>query len=75
MMITTGNHFLNFPASGFFIILQNANMVANGKVNCVMSPFTSTPGKHLALHLATVIGSNNSSDHHQVAGYIAYSAS
>ena len=50
-------------------------MVANGKVNCVMSPFTSTPGKHLALHLATVIGSNNSSDHHQVAGYIAYSAS
>jgi hypothetical protein len=22
----------------FLIILQNANMVANGKVNCVMSP-------------------------------------
>ena len=40
MMITRGNNFLNFPASGFLIviILQNANMVANGKVNCVMSP-------------------------------------
>ena len=25
-------------ASGFLIILQHANMVANGKVNCVMSP-------------------------------------
>ena len=39
MMITTGNKFSNFPASGFLIILQNANMIANGKVNCVMSPY------------------------------------
>ena len=38
MMVTTANQFYNFPASGFLIILQNANMVASVKVNCVMSP-------------------------------------
>ena len=38
MMITTASKFQNVSASGFLIILQNANMVANGKVNCVMSP-------------------------------------
>ena len=37
-MITKANKFYNCPASGFLIILQNANMVANGKVNCAMSP-------------------------------------
>ena len=36
MMITTGNKF------GFLIILQNANMVANGKVNRAMSSAAQT---------------------------------
>ena len=33
MMITTGNKFYSFPASRFLIILQNANMVANGDMS------------------------------------------
>ena len=39
-LITTGNNtFYNYSASGILIILENAKMVANGKVNCVMSPY------------------------------------
>ena len=41
MIITRGNTFYKFHASGFLIIVQNANMVANGKVNCVMSTAAS----------------------------------
>ena len=39
VMITTRTKFDNFPACGFLVILQNANMVANEVVNCVMNPY------------------------------------
>ena len=37
-MLITGNKLKNFLRLVLFIILQNANMVANRKTNCVLTP-------------------------------------
>ena len=42
MMITTGNNFKNFPASGLLIILQKTNSVAKRNINCVLIPALKT---------------------------------
>ena len=40
MMTTAGKNFLNFVWSRFLIIMQNFNMVTNGKCSCRLIPIS-----------------------------------